>query len=396
MLKQLMIVKKLENLRNTLDGYLEEEDKLTKRSEEMKTAIEEAETDEELEVVEEVINELEKEKTELEEKKSKLENEITELEGELEQLNSNAPKNNEGGKRDMDKLEVREVINDYVRTKQIRQMEGFKVANGGVLVPEEILAPYRKPEDVVDLTKLVRVTKVNRGSGKVPVIKKSGSEMVSVAELEQNPELAKPTITDVAYDIETYRGYIPVSQEVIDDADFDVTGLIAEEISDQELNTKNNAIVGVLKTATAKTVTGLDELKAVFNKDIKRVYNVKAVISASLYNVLDTMKDNNGRYLLQDDITLESGKRLFGKEVIVLDDDVIGVADGDLVGFIGDLEAFCMLFDRKSASVKWVDNDIYGQLLASYVRFDVKEIDEDAGYYITFVPDTPDTSDPSA
>ncbi len=391
MLKQLMIVKKLENLRNTLDGYLEEEDKLTKRSEEMKTAIEEAETDEELEAVEEAINELEQEKAELGEKKSKLEQEIAELEGELEQLNSNAPKNNEGGKRDMgDKLEVREVINDYVRTKQIRQMEGFKVVDGGVLVPEEILAPYRKPEDVIDLSKLVRVIKVNRGSGKVPIIKKSNGKMVSVAELEKNPELAKPTITDVAYDIETYRGYVPVSQEVIDDADFDVTGLIAEDISGQELNTKNDAIAAVLKTATSKTVTGLDELKAVVNKDIKKAYAVKFVISASLYNLLDTLKDNNGRYLLQDDITVESGKRLFGKEVVVLDDDVIGETDGDLVGFVGDPKAFCALFDRKSASVKWVDNDIYGQLLASYVRFDAQKIDEDAGYYITFVPDTPE------
>lgn len=391
MLRQLMLTKKIESLRNTLSEYLEEEQKLNTRSEGLEAAIEEAKTEEEIKTVEDEVERLEKEKAELEEKKSKLEAEIAELEGELERLNSKAPKNNEGGKRDMsDKLEVRELVNEYVRTKQIRQVEGFKVVDGGVLVPEEILAPYRKPEDVVDLTKLVRVTKVNRGSGKVPIIKKSGSKMVSVAELEQNPELAKPTITDVAYDIETYRGYIPVSQEVIDDADFDVTGLIAEEISEQELNTKNNAIVEVLKTATPKTVVGLDELKAVFNKGIKKVYNVKAVISASLYNVLDTMKDKNGRYLLQDDITLESGKRLFGKEVIVLDDDVIGEADGDLVGFIGDLEAFCMLFDRKSASVKWVDNDIYGQLLASYVRFDVQKIDEDAGFYITFEPETPE------
>src|SRR5690554_760918 len=390
MLKQLMISKKIEQRKAVLAELEEQERGLETRAEQIEAALTEAQTDEELAAVEEEVNKIEAEKEELKQKKANLEAEIAELEGELDQLNSNAPKNNEGGKRNMsDKLEVREVINDYVRTKQIRQTDGFKVVDGGVLVPEEILAPYRKPEDVVDLTKLVRVTKVNRGSGKVPVIKKSGSKMVSVAELEKNPELAKPTITDVAYDIETYRGYIPVSQEVIDDADFDVTGLIAEEITDQELNTKNNAIVEVLKTANSKTVTGLDELKGVFNKDIKKVYNVKAVISASLYNVLDTMKDNNGRYLLQDDITLESGKRLFGKEVVVLDDDVIGEADGDLVGFIGDLEAFCMLFDRKSVSVKWVDNDIYGQLLASYVRFDVQKIDEDAGYYITFGPDTP-------
>ena len=99
------------------------------------------------------------------------------------------------------------------------------------------------------------------------------------------------------------------------------------------------------------------------------------------------MKDNNGRYLLQDDITVESGKRLFGKEVVVLDDDMIGNADGELVGFVGDPKAFCTLFDRKRASVKWVDNDIYGQLLAGFVRFDVVATDTEAGYYVTFTPE---------
>ncbi len=156
--------------------------------------------------------------------------------------------------------------------------------------------------------------------------------MVTVAELEANPKLANPTIEEVDYKIETYRGYIPVSQEAIDDADYDITGLIAEEIADQELNTKNAAIAAILKTATPKSVTGLDGLKEVFNVSLKSVYAAKAVISSSLYNVLDTMKDNNGRYLLQDDITVASGKRLFGKEVVKLDDTMIGESEGDLVG----------------------------------------------------------------
>src|SRR5699024_7365770 len=102
---------------------------------------------------------------------------------------------------------------------------------------------------------------------------------------------------------------------------------------------------------------------------------------------LDTAKDNNGRYLLQDDITVSSGKRLFGREVIVLDDDMIGDADGDLVGFIGDPKAYCTYFDRKQTSVKWIDNDIYGQLLAGFIRFDVVATDEDAGYYVTYETD---------
>src|SRR5699024_2856741 len=116
---------------------------------------------------------------------------------------------------------------------------------------------------------------------------------------------------------------------------------------DQELNTTNEVIANVLKSAPAKTAEGLDGLKEVFNVDIKKVYNAKAVVSASLYNELDTIKDGNGRYLLQDDITVASGKRLFGREVVVLDDEMIGEAAGDLVGFIGDPKAFATFFDRK-------------------------------------------------
>lgn len=357
------------------------------KRDELSASVEGIDNEEDLTAIENEVNENEEEIKKVEEEKANLEKEIEELETQLEELNRKKP--DKGAKRNMNKNpELRESINQYVRTKgQVR--EGFKTVDGGALIPDELLAPVKAPEEVVDLKRLVSVKKVNSGAGKFPVIKKSGSKMVSVAELEKNPELAKPTISEVPYDIETYRGYIPVSQEAIDDADYDIAGLIAEEIADQELNTTNAAIAAVLKTATPKAVTGLDGLKKVFNKDIKKIYNAKAVISASLYNVLDTMKDKNGRYLLQDDITVDSGKRLFGKEVVVLDDDMIGNVDGDLVGFVGDPKAFCTLFDRKRASVKWVDNDIYGQLLAGFVRFDVVATDMDAGYYITFTEEIP-------
>ena len=383
-LQQLMIQKKLEQRKSLLEELNSKEDTFVTRSQELEAAIEEAESDEEVSAVEESIGALEEEKTEHDNKKKELENEIAGLEAELEKLNNKEPK---GEKRNMPKnIEVRDAINEYVRTKgQVR--EGFKTVDGGALIPEELLPAQKAPEDVIDLKSLVNVRGVSSGAGKYPVIKKSGSKMVSVAELEKNPELAKPTISEVPYDIETYRGYIPISQESIDDADYDIAGLIAEEITDQKLNTSNTAIAQVLKSAPAKAVTGIDGLKEVFNKDIKKVYNPKAIISASLYNELDTAKDNNGRYLLQDDITVESGKRLFGKEVVVLDDDMIGKADGDLVGFIGDPKAFVTFFDRKRASVKWVDNDIYGQLLAGFIRFDVVATDTDAGFYVTYTPE---------
>lgn len=379
-----LIGAKLNLKRSTLQGKEEELNVFLKKRDELAATVEGVNSEEDLDVIEAEINKLEEEIKELEEQKSNLEEEIEQLETELEQSNRKSPA--KGAKRNMkNQIETREAINEYVRTKG-QTRAGFTSVEGGVLIPQELLTPQLAPEDVIDLSKLVNVAKVNSGAGKYPVIKKSGSKMVAVAELAKNPELAKPTITEVPYDIETYRGHIPVSQEAIEDADYDVTGLIADEIADQELNTKNAAIAIVLKTATAKAVTGLDGLKAVFNKDLKKVYNAKAVISSSLYNELDTLKDADGRYLLQTDITVASGKKLFGKEVVVLDDDVIGIADGDLVGFIGDPKAFATLFDRKQVSVKWTDNDIYGQLLASFVRFDVEKTDTDAGFYVTYTP----------
>src|SRR5699024_7130547 len=283
------------------------------------------------------------------------------------------------------KHETRDAIQSYIQSKgEVR--EGFTSVEGGALIPEELLKPNVVPSDVVDLSKVVNSTQVNSGAGRYPVIKKSEGRMNTVAELEQNPELSKPSIQDVNYDIETYRGYIPVSQEVIDDADYNVIGLIADEISGQELNTRNDAIATVLKAAPAKTVSGIDGLKELFNVDIKQVYNSKAIISASFYNSLDTAKDGNGRYLLQDDITVASGKRLLGKEVIVLDDEVLGLA-GDKVGFIGDPKAYATFFDRKRTSVKWVDHNVYGQLLAGFIRFDVQAVDQDAGFFVTYEPD---------
>ena len=52
--------------------------------------------------------------------------------------------------------------------------------------------------------------------------------------------------------------------------------------------------------------------------------------------------------------------------------------------FIGDIAEFVGLFDRSQVSVKWVNNDIYGQLLGLFIRLDVKKVDEAAGFFGTY------------
>ena len=400
-LKQLILSRKISERSNKLSELLEQRSVLEKREVEITKALDEAEKPEEVEEVAKSADELEKDIKDLDEKIQKLEDEKAGLEKELEDISgadgADSGEEGTGEQRSMknknittreggEKLEqTRSAINAFVHSKGAqRASAGFTSVEGGALIPEELLAPALVPEDVVDLKKYVNVIQVNTATGKYPVIAKSGNKMATVAELEANPKLANPKFTEVDFSVDTRRGYIPISQEIVDDATYDVTGLIADEITDQTLNTTNADIATVLKTATAKAVVGVDGIKDAINVAIKRVYNVKLIVSASLYNELDKLKDKNGRYLLQDSITAASGKVLLGKEVVVLDDDIIGSKVGDLVGFLGDPKAFMSYFDRKQTTVAWVDNQIYGKLLAGVVRYDVKKTDTEAGFYITY------------
>lgn len=386
-LKQLMLAKKIEERTVELNTLREKDVEFDTREKELETAIGEAKTEEERSTLDGEIDKFNEEKDAHEERKTEVEKELERLNTELRTLNEKEPKGKKGEKRDVGKeeemREVKKGINAYVRSKgQLR--DGFTSVEGGALVPEELLTPQKTPEIEVDLKRYVKVVPVNSSNGKYPIITKSNGKMSTVKELAQNPELAKPMVKEIKFEVETRRGYIPISQEIIDDADYDVTGLIRDDINSQSLNTTNADIAAVLKTATTKTVVGVDGLKDLVNKDIKKVYPIKFYVSASLYAEIDKLKDKNGRYLLQDSIVTQSGKMLLGREVIVLDDDMIGNKAGDAVGFVGDAYSFVTYFDRKRTSVEWVDNQIYGKLLAGIVRYDVEKTDEEAGFYITY------------
>lgn len=277
-------------------------------------------------------------------------------------------------------------INQFIRTKGEKR-DGLTTVGAEAVIPvDRITKPEKQPETVVDLRQHVGRVPVTTGTGSYPILKANKNKMISVAELAKNPALANPEFTKVNYEIATYRGYIPVSQEALDDSDIDLGGLVAEHIQRQSLNTSNAAIAAKLQTATAKAVTTIDDLKDIVNVAIDPAYNVKFIASQSFFNELDKMKDNDGRYLLQQDVTVASGYKLLGREVVVMADDVIGTKAGDKVAFVGDPSLFVKFFDRQQASVRWVDNDVYGQLLAGFVRFDVQVADNAAGFYVTLGP----------
>lgn len=264
--------------------------------------------------------------------------------------------------------------------------DGVKKTDTTKITSEELVTtPIREIKTTVDLKPFTTIYPAKKASGKYPILKKATSKMISVAELEKNPKLAKPEFEQVDWSVQTYRGAIPVSQESVDDADVDLISIVAETVSQIKVNTTNAAIADVLKSFTTKTVANVDDIKKILNVDLDPAYDVAFVVSQSFYQILDTLKDGNGRYLLQDSITAVTGKVLLGKPVFVLSDTVLGNA-GEAKAFVGDFKRAVLFADRQDLGLRWADNEIYGQYLQAVLRFGVKKVDAKAGYFVTFTP----------
>lgn len=315
-----------------------------------------------------------------------------------ENKSNDEPKAQEGEQRNMsnefkpsvveeqNNKEVRGFL-EFIRTKGAVR-EGVKLVDAEPIIPQDISTqPVTLPETVTDLKEFANVIQVKTGSGSHPVSVSPTEVMHSVAELEANPELAKPQFKKVSYEVQTYRGSVTVSEEALQDSDADLGKIIADNNARIGLNTTNKAIANVMKTFTAKEVSGTDDIKKILNVDLDPAYNVTIVASQTFFNILDTLKDKTGQYILQNDITSPSGKSLFGRQVRVVADNLLG-ENGEANAFIGDIKYAILFADRAQMSARWVNNDIYGQLLGLAQRFDVVKATEEAGYFVSYKAET--------
>lgn len=345
----------------------------------------------------------EKPKEEKREKKAKEKEEVPEKENlgdnVIEDEKNTEPKKEEkgsekiGGKKDM--TQVLKEKDENKKSEEVRNFEAFlkgetraltdgfkETPDGQAVIPSEVLSMQKQPNDPSQLEGYVNKVQVSAPAGKLPILQKATAVLATAAELAENPEIANATINKVTYDLATYRGSLPISKEMISDYP-DITAVLSDYVQEVRKQTAQKAIGAVLQTATAKSATSLDDIKTLSNKLIPYGDDVKFVVTASMFNVIDTMKDAEGRYLLHDDITTASGKTLFGHELIVVPDTILG-AEGDTKFFVGSLKGFVLEAYKDDMSVNWTENQYFEQVLGVYVRMNIVKADDKAGYFVTY------------
>lgn len=261
---------------------------------------------------------------------------------------------------------------------------GTVATDNSVVLPKDILTPIEKPANTNSLIALANVQPVSAPSGDIPVMGATDVTLATVEELQLNPQLAKLQLETVAYKLAVRRGFLPISQELLDHADtvVGIEKLIGDYASQIRDNTLVAEIAGLLKQANKSTATSYDDVKKAYNALFK--YNNKSfVVTKSAYDTLDTLKDKNGRYLLQDSISSASGKQLSNSPVYVVEDTVLGTKEGDQVMFVGDVHSYAFIPTYKDLRVKWTDSDIYGQKLQLVLESDAVVTNKDAGSLVT-------------
>lgn len=269
--------------------------------------------------------------------------------------------------------------------------DGVKTIDNEAVIPKQIMTAVEEAPDPNDLYQHVTRKIVSAPSGTLPVIPRAGSGFTTKEELAENPELAFQ-YKSVDYKVLSRAGVLPISQEMIDDDPNSIATTVSTFVNQSTRLTEQRLIgATLLKFSRTKSVESADDLKTAVNVDIRAGYKKAFVLSRSAFNIVDQWKDDNGRYLLQDSITSDSGQMLLGKPVYFVDDEILqkGTADAPdttIRGWVGDLKAGVLDAVRKETTVKWTDNDIWGEKLSAYLRSDVVVAIDEAGELLEFAP----------
>lgn len=243
--------------------------------------------------------------------------------------------------------------------------------DGGYTVPQDIVNRIiRFRESKESLLGEVRVVPVKTKSGKRTYKKRSQhTGFATVAEAKKFGRGATPQFGVMEYEIEKRGGYLPVTNELLEDSDENVAGIVEEWLGDEARVTANKEILAAINEKSAQDLTDLDGILTAW---VKLGSSFRA--TSKLYTNddgllwLGTLKDANGRYLLSpnpaDPKQLQLAVGPHTLPVKTYDNDTIPSSEGKIPMILGDLREAVTYWDRRQFSVKVSDVAVVGDLNA--------------------------------
>lgn len=261
--------------------------------------------------------------------------------------------------------------------------------NAGLTIPDDIQTTiHTLVRQYASLQNLVNVERVTTPTGSR--VYEKFSEIKPLANLDD--ETAKigdnddPELTTIKYLIHRYAGITTVTNTLLKDTAENILSWLSTWIARKVVVTRNQEILKVLDTASKKpTIANFDDIKdlQLNTLDPAIIATSSFVTNQSGFAVLAKVKDAQGRYMIQRDVTNPEQYRIGGKPVMVVADRWLPDVSSAHPLYYGDFKQAVTLFDRENMSL--LSTNIGGGAFENdetkirvIDRFDVEQVDGDA------------------
>lgn len=237
-------------------------------------------------------------------------------------------------------------------------------ADGGYTVPEDVSTRVEHYKDVdYALESDIDVVPVTTNKGSRTYQKKG--EVDTFVDIDENgaitEEIDAPKFERLPYAIQDRAGFMPVSNDLVEDSDANILEIVAEWLGKADVATTNKHVLAKVAEKAQVDLKDIDGIKKALNVTLGQAYKAGAKIYTNDdgLNYLDTLKDANGRPMLNPDPTAPASLTLrCGTTVLpikVLPNKVFkteGTTTGTKVPFIvGNLFDYVRKYDRKKMSI---------------------------------------------
>ncbi len=278
--------------------------------------------------------------------------------------------------------------------------------DGGYTVPEDVSTRVEHYKDVdYALEQDIDVVPVSTNKGSRTYQKKTTPN--TFVDIDENGEITNeieaPKFERVPYAIQDRAGFMPVSNDLVADSDANIAEIVAEWLGMADVNTTNAKVLAKVAEKTQIDFKNVDGIKKALNVTLGQAYKngAKIYTNDDGLNYLDTLKDENGRPMLNPDPTAPAKLQLrCGTTVLsikVLPNKVWASVGNKVPFIVGNLFDYVRKYNRQHMSIKASDVASIGgfnafaqnmTLLRAIVRDDYRVKDKDSivhGYIDTTV-----------
>ena len=287
----------------------------------------------------------------------------------------------------------REAFENYIRGRVVNERAGelTKTDNGAVIPTTIAQQIIKKVYDICPV--LEQSTKYNvKGNLQIPYYNDADSKLT----VAYQDEFTALTSSNGKFASISLTGFLAgalskISLSLVNNSQFDIVNFVVTEMSEaikrfieHELLigspskvTGLSTLKNVVTTASATAITG-DEIIDVHDA-IKDTYQNGAIwiMSSKTRTALRKLKDGEGRYLLNDDISSPFGTTLLGKPVYV-SDNMPDIGSGNTAIYYGNMKGLATKFNEEiNVQVlreKFADEHAVGVI--GWFEFDSKVQDE--------------------